>query len=123
MKYFDYGEIVLYKEQKWVQYVEDTAEGIRLYDGLNYFFCDDDEIEKAGLPLGLDGLGFKYMINQKTGKENWRYRNFTVDMINDKYFIGKSEVIYISEVQSTFHLYKLIPFSVLERRMFDHKKS
>lgn len=122
MEDFERGEIVMYDNYKWVQYVEDTAEGIKLFDGVKYFFCDDDQIAKVQLSTALDGLGFKYIINEKKGTEKFRYRSFTIDMINDKYFIDNREVIYTSQVQGAFNLYKLISFSLLEKRILGNRK-
>jgi hypothetical protein len=123
MEHFEQGEIVLYKEEQWVQYIEDTQEGIGLYDGLKYFYADDDEIEKARLPLALDGLGFKHLANDKKGTEKYRYRNFTIDVTGDRFYIDGREVNYVIEVQGAFGLHKLIPFNLLERRILKSQRS
>lgn len=112
------GEIILYKgNDTWSQFVEETDEGVKIYDGLKYFFCDLDEIEKAILPLALDGLGFRLIVNRKNGTEAYRYRKFKISLINDKYFINGQEVNFVSDVQHAFGLFNQISFRLHELRL------
>lgn len=113
---FSKGEIILY-DDCWMQFVEETADGIKVYNSLRYFFCEAEDIEKAQLPLALDGLGFQLSYNSKKGITRYKYRNFVILEEDGKFFINNIQVYDICEVQAAFNLYNLIPFHLLEKRM------
>ncbi|HXI01195.1 MAG TPA: hypothetical protein VNI52_13085 [Sphingobacteriaceae bacterium] len=112
------GEIVLYKgNDTWAQFIKSTDDSITLYDGFKNFECDTDEIEKAQLPLALDGLGFKFLPNSKRQKERYVKGNHIVSLVNGDFYIKEKKVTTTVDIQVAFNLFHLITFKMLERRM------
>ncbi|MDB4925528.1 hypothetical protein [Mucilaginibacter sp.] len=116
------GEIVHDIENgSWAQFIEEKEGIATLFNRLG----DDREVEiddlvKAELPLALDALGFRLYVNEKKDTEKYRHNGNTIDIIGSKYFIRGREVINTVDVQLAFDQFKLIPFSLLERRMSNH---
>ena len=116
------GEIVHdTRHDVWVQFIEENDGEVRLFNGLKYSFSDIIDIKKAELPLALDGLGFKLIRNNKKGTEKYKLRTYTIDLIDENYFIHGQRVTNIVEVQLAFNMFDLITFYTLERRLSGYR--